>query len=185
MSEPANKNSGFVYFFNFYFISKLRNKILITCCNSGWEVSDVLWCAVRQAGTTMCMITNAVKLAGSSGVSKYPSERCWGQNKITANCNCKTVSLVIVLYFSTSFRFQGVNSTCPGYLLKKCGDSCQRAEWLVFCQKDLCLPPGLTLCPSCLCRTNYLEELNYSNKSAPHRDWNLFEVGLFVTHCIW
>lgn len=68
--------------------------------------------------------------------------------------------------------------------MKKHGVSCQRTGRLVLCQKDLCKPPGLTHCPSCLCRTNYLEELNCSSKSAPHRDWNLFEVGLFVTHCI-
>lgn len=145
----------------------------------------MLCCAVRQAGTAMCMLTKAVKLTGSSGVSKYLSERCCRQNKGTANCSCKTVSLGIVLYSSIfSFLFQGVNFTRPAYFLKKHMDSCQRAEWFVFCQKDLCLPPGLTLCPSCLCRTNYLEELNYSNKSAPHHDWNLFEVGLFMTDCI-
>lgn len=153
----------------------------MACCNS--ERCVLVCCQVDRSSHVH--VKYAVKLTGSSGVSKYLSERCWGQNKGTVNCICKIISLIIVLYSSIfSFQFQGVNFTCPGYLLKKHRDFCQRTEWLVFCQKDLCLPPGLTLCPSCLCRTNYLEEWNYSNKLAPHRDWNLFEVGLFVTHCI-
>lgn len=143
-------------------------------------------CFVGLSGRqiTMCILTNTIKLIGFSGVSKYLSERCQWENKGTVNCSCETISMVIVLYSSIFFFSISRCFTCPGYLLKKHGDFCQRAEWLVFCQKDLCLPPGLTLCPSCLCRTNYLEELNYSNKLAPPCDWNLFEVGLFVTHCI-
>lgn len=146
--------------------------------------SEMCFVGLSGRQITMCILTNAIKLIGSSGVSKYLSERCWWENKGTVNCSCKTISMVIVLHSSIFFFLILRCFTCPGYLLKKHGDSCQRAEWLVFCQKDLCLPPGLTLCPSCLCRTNYLEELNYSNKSAAPCDWNLFEVGLFVTHCI-